>query len=293
MHKKLLIIARDSIPNVLRNTFHPLEGENIHITYTLFNEIRFYLDNESAHITFPQVEDITQFDLVYFRSLKSNRYLYSAILTLYPHLPLLQSITPTNAGSKLIQYCAFAREGLPFPKTLFLHNLFDNNIETTITQYIPYPIVIKDSQGSHGESVYLANNAQELENILTTCRTLKDKHFILQEFIPNTHDYRIVVIEDQAALIVKRTRQEKSPEWRNNTSLGATREILPSATVPKETIDLAIQATKALGYSIAGVDIIINKDTGKASLLELNSAPQLKPGTSEAIANYAKAQLLR
>ncbi|OGI29418.1 MAG: hypothetical protein A2288_03810 [Candidatus Moranbacteria bacterium RIFOXYA12_FULL_44_15] len=58
-------------------------------------------------------------------------------------------------------------------------------------------------------------------------------------------------------------------DFRSNASLGAKAEKI---LLTQELKELALKATKAMNYEVAGVDIIKHKK--KLYVLEINSAPQ-------------------
>jgi RimK family alpha-L-glutamate ligase len=292
MSKKILIIfGKKTDPYVFKAFAEQLKSVAV-VEKASFAQAAFFLEPNRCRIIFNQKYNLADYDLVYFRSMAHYRLEYQSILALYPNLPVLQSIPFGNGSNKLYLYCAFAREKLPFPKSVFIN---DRNLETyleVLESSFNYPFVAKQVNGSLGKNVFLVNSRQELEALIYQTKDF-DYNLLFQEFIPNTYDLRVIVIEGRVVCIIKRERQKNTGEWRNNTSLGAKRLILDVAKASQRVKRLAIKAAKALDYTIAGVDIVIDQNSGKAILLEVNSIPSFKPGTADAIIDYVLTRLNR
>jgi len=64
-------------------------------------------------------------------------------------------------------------------------------------------------------------------------------------------------------------------EFRNNVALGAKEEFLDLNQIPGVLKQIAVKAADVLGYQISGVDVLVDKTTGKYWLLEANRGPGL------------------
>ena len=96
---------------------------------------------------------------------------------------------------------------------------------------------------------------------------------MLQEYIENDGDYRVLVIGDKALGAMKRSSQSQN-EFRNNYSAGGKVEV---AQLPEEIYNLAVKAAKSCGISIAGVDVAFrDKEEKRPVVWEVNKGPQFK-----------------
>ena len=109
------------------------------------------------------------------------------------------------------------------------------------------------------------------------CQTLEQLHhevsehgssIIIQEYKRLTYDLRVIVIGDQVIGAIRRNVVEG--DFRSNVSLGSAVE--PHQLLPDEAA-LALEAHRALGYDISGVDIA-RDDDGKAFVIETNVTPE-------------------
>lgn len=131
------------------------------------------------------------------------------------------------------------------------------------------PVVVKPRHGSWGRAVTLCRTDEdvraELERI--GCKGWYLAHgAIVQELVPPVgHDLRLLVAGDRVVGCVRRVAADG--EWRTNVALGARRE---PAQAPPVAIRLALDAARAVGASLVGVDLLPTADG--FTIIELNGA---------------------
>jgi glutathione synthase/RimK-type ligase-like ATP-grasp enzyme len=139
-----------------------------------------------------------------------------------------------------------------------------------------FPLIVKAADGYGGKDNYLVRDYGHLVEILDTNKTLR---FVIQEFIPNDRDYRCLVIGGEISLVLMRSRDKEKDTHLNNTSAGAVGEVVPVAVLSQEAQAIVIKAAKVLNRSeFAGVDLMLNSETGKPYILEVNQTPQIEIG---------------
>lgn len=169
--------------------------------------------------------------------------------------------------SPSMNYYKQFREGISFPKSAVIFS--KKSIQKAIDKF-DFPLIVKLSQGRQGRGVYMAENVEDLKKIAKGLEE-KKKAFIIREFIPNDGDIRIFTVGYRAIGAMKRI--PKKGEFRSNISLGGRGEKFDLEKYPKIR-KIAETASKITGTEIAGVDIMINKETGKSYILEVNPGPQ-------------------
>ena len=113
-----------------------------------------------------------------------------------------------------------------------------------------------------------------------------------QEFIKASQRIRVFVVGGKAiAAITRPTRWRRRFIAKVNGEFpeGRREALLP---VPQEDADLAVSAANALDVDIAGVDVIHEDSTGKAYVLEVNSAPRWESITKDTGVNVEREILL-
>jgi len=180
-------------------------------------------------------------------------------------------------NSKSIEICDdkvktlvhLANCGIPMPKTVFAPLVFSNRQETddtfldNLVETLDFPIVVKESNGSFGWQVYLANNVQQLK---TLRQKLVHTSHLYQEFVSSSkgRDVRVIVIGGKA--VCSMTRQNDG-DFRANVELGGVAKYQP---VDDSFLQMAQKCSNELNLDYAGVDLLIG-DNGQPLLCEVNS----------------------
>ncbi len=166
---------------------------------------------------------------------------------------------------KLRCFQYLSREKIPFPKTGLADSMDD--LKNIAAEIGGAPFIIKLIKGTQGTGVFLVNNLKEAENIVGTLKQF-DAPIIIQKFISESagSDLRCFVIGDKIAATVRRESQDG--DFRANIALGghAFEEELS-----EEEENVVLNATKAIGLNIAGVDLIRSNEG--PMIIEINASP--------------------
>ena len=263
--KKILILYKERRPEQEDLFLKTAQELKINLVQALYSDLLVKFMDGSFDITIHN-HDLSSFDLVYFRHFEKNSGNQTLVCQycIDKSIPLIDSIFSQQklwTNYKSFDYLQLSKIGISVIPSYLVSK---NNIQL-IEDKLSYPIVSKINDGSKGEGVHLCSNSQELHQLLTNYQT----PMIVQPYIENTGDLRLFVIGDNVIAAIKRINQDPT-EFRNNVSLGG-KAIEHQAT--KEETELALRATKALLYDIAGVDIITDQN-GKQYIMEVNMAPQ-------------------
>jgi len=178
----------------------------------------------------------------------------------------------TSTTLKAYQMLSLSRAGVRVPKTVYgsLFYLRDEGIK----KFSGFPLIIKGSGGNRGERVYKVDGGKELEDLVMKLRTAEvseGKRYLMQEYLVNDGDFRVLVLGDEVLGAMKRSSTNKA-EFRNNFSVGGRVEI---AEIPDNLKKIAIEAARVCGIRVAGVDIVLKDgDWEKPMVLEVNKGPQ-------------------
>lgn len=166
--------------------------------------------------------------------------------------------------------------GIRLPRTyMSSHHVILNEFKKKCPP-LAYPFIAKAADAFGGQLNYLVHSYDELAEAL---QNNKDQFFVLQEFVPNKFDYRVLVMGGEIKFILKRSRATDSDSHLNNTSAGADGEFVPIDTLSEtEQADALKAAELTLRSDFAGVDLLINSETGGHYILEVNEAPAIQTG---------------
>ncbi|MDQ6573508.1 MAG: RimK family alpha-L-glutamate ligase [Haemophilus parahaemolyticus] len=160
-----------------------------------------------------------------------------------------------------------AAYGLPIPSTSYIGEL----VESSSQLVLHFPsVVLKTLVGMQGTGVELYEETNTALNKLKMLKQVGEKALV-QDFIAETRgqDIRAFVIGDQVAASMQRTAG--NGDFRANLHQGGKAE---SIELTEEEKQIAIQATKAIGLDVAGVDLIRTKQG--PLILEVNASPGLE-----------------
>jgi glutathione synthase/RimK-type ligase-like ATP-grasp enzyme len=152
-----------------------------------------------------------------------------------------------------------------------------------------YPMIVKADDAQKGENNFLINSRTELNEKLSASNDM----FIMQNFIPNDGDYRVLVLGGKASVAFFKRRDPKSTNHVNNTAQGATGELV-NLVERSDLAELAEAACKSLHREVAGADIVEDKHTGQLAIFEINETPALGDSVMSeqnmiAVSAYAKS----
>ena len=169
--------------------------------------------------------------------------------------------------SKIAQAVLFYERGINFPATYFSLN---GESLAGKAEGLGYPYILKDRLGMHGSDNHLVRTKDEALAVLRGSGI----KFIAQEFLPNTHDYRILLMGAREPLQIKRTAAAGS--HLNNTSQGGTGQLVKE--LPEQVLMDARKLTKDFAIDVGGVDVLQSQADNRYYFLEVNNQPQLATG---------------
>ena len=253
-----------------------------------YNQVIFEINNLNYTVYYYSSSgekiDLCHFDLVYIRDFQGYEYERNCIAQYlkYKKVKFINyDVSEFQNISKLTQYAQFFINSLPIPDSLYIHK---NNIENIDYSKYEFPFIVKSIVANTGKDNYLVENVSDLK------RALSKGKMIIQKFIPNTFDYRLIVMGDNVGFVAKRQRTNPD-DHRNNIGVGSKKTIVDLSDVPEGIKLLAIQSSKALNRQLSGVDIMTNSVTGENVVLEVNynfgiASLQAVPQEISSIASY-------
>ena len=179
-----------------------------------------------------------------------------------------RSLAITRARDKFRSTQLLAKAGVAIPKTVISRNATD--IDDLLEEIGGTPVIIKLARGTHGNGVVLAETRKAAKSVLQAFYLTNSDgtNVLLQEFIKESAgtDVRAFVVGSQVVASMK--RQSLDDDFRSNLHKGGLGE--PIKLTPEER-KMAVKAAKAMGLTIAGVDLM-RSDRGPL-VLEVNASP--------------------
>lgn len=172
------------------------------------------------------------------------------------------------ARDKLHAHQILARAGIGMPDTGFARS---PKVTSELIKFVNgAPLVIKLLEGTQGRGVVLAETRKAAESVIGAFQGLK-ANILVQEFVreSNGEDIRCLVVGTRVVAAMK--RQAEKGEFRSNLHRGGKASRVRLTPEERKT---AVKAARAMGLSLAGVDLLRSDDGPK--ILEVNSSPGLE-----------------
>ncbi len=181
------------------------------------------------------------------------------------------------------------RHNIPVPRYALVKG--EENLDDALAKVGgKFPVVMKLLSGTQGIGVLVVDSYPSLKSVYQTLEKIDpEKEILIQEKINSNFDFRVQVIVkkfdplisdiDNLSVLGSMKRMAVENDFRTNFSLGGK---VSSFEIDDDIAKLALDAANAVGSHWCGVDIMIDSDTKKPYVLEVNSSPGTK-GISQAI----------
>lgn len=166
-------------------------------------------------------------------------------------IPLVNNpLSAEICASKLRQLSIARASGVQIPESYGINAKNAVNI----SKKLGFPMVIKNSYGYGGKSVYLVNNEKETLNLI---KKNKDQILLAQKYLDlrKKKDYRVVIIDGKAVGGV--IREAKTGDFRANVALGGVRKFFRPN---KKIAAIALRLYKKLSMDMGSIDFLIYKN---------------------------------
>lgn len=238
----------------------------------------FIVSDKTGFLPRLKNNDITSYDLIYSFVSKRRWEWYMAFNYLAQEFGTKiinnKIVDPKNKFFRspvtIEDYYFLTKEKINYPKSVAVYS--ENTAKIAVKILGGYPLIAKSSDGSQGKEVFKIASEKDLLSVVNKLSVL-GKTIIIREFIPNDGDIRVFCISGK--VIGAMQRKPKNGEYRSNISQGGVGSNFYLSKNP-EVKNIAEKAAKATSVDIAGVDVMINKNTNVPYILEVNACPQIE-----------------
>jgi len=176
-----------------------------------------------------------------------------------------------------------ARAGVSVPETTLVSNPVEEAELVAAFERFDPPVVVKPNSTTRGAGVA---KVEELDSFLGVVdyldlvhdyRAAGDKSFLVQEFLPDARDYRVMVLDGEYAGAVERRLPPDAVaagQWKHNVHRGAE---ATGVDLPADLRAVAEEAAKALDVRLLGVDLLVTDD--RVVVGETNARPTIDAET--------------
>jgi len=162
--------------------------------------------------------------------------------------------------------------GVPVPETVYVSNPADAGEVRDVFATLEPPVVVKPNSATRGVGVTKVHDPDSLDGVtdylelVHDYRATGDKSYLVQEYLPDAVDYRVMVLDGDVVGAVRRD----SAGWKHNVHGGAT---ATGVDLPDRLRALAVDAADALDVDFLGVDVLATEE--RAVVSETNARPTI------------------
>lgn len=250
-------------------------------TYGELEDVLFEYDGESFKVTL-NGRDIQDYDGLFLIGWFKTKMLEDVALSVSTYMyhygvkVFNTEALYTRSRSKLSQYAIAALNKIPTTPFLFSMN------PVIMKQHLEkwghgFPVIMKAVTASRGNDNYLVHDLEESFSIVDKTDADDGPWFVVQGFVPNSGDLRVIVMGDEVKYVIH--RRSLNGGHLNNTSKGGEATEIEPNDLPKKVLADVVSLARLLRREITGVDLIQHKETNEYYLLEINNMPQMATGS--------------
>jgi ribosomal protein S6--L-glutamate ligase len=170
-----------------------------------------------------------------------------------------------------------ANAGIPVPETRVVSNPADESAVLEAAESVGWPAVVKPNSTTRGVGVAKvsdpdsASGVTDYLDLVHDYRATGDRSYLLQEFLPDARDYRVMVLDGEYVGAVRRRLPDAAVadgQWKHNVHRGAVAEAVD---LDPDLRRLAERAAEVLEIRLLGVDLLVTDD--RAVVSETNARP--------------------
>ena len=172
----------------------------------------------------------------------------------------LQAVATSR--NKAAVYARLAREGIPVPETRYVSNPVGESSVVEAAREVGFPLVVKPNSTTRGVGVTRVEDVDSLSGVVDYLDLVHgfdatgDRSYLLQEFLPDARDYRVMVVDGVAVGAVERRLPDQgrtSGRWKHNVHRGGE---AVGVDLPERGRALAERTARTLGIDYLGVDLL-------------------------------------
>jgi ribosomal protein S6--L-glutamate ligase len=166
-----------------------------------------------------------------------------------------------------------AEAGVPVPDTVYVSNPADEDEVRGAFERFDPPVVVKPNSTTRGVGVAKVHDADSLSGVtdylelVHDYRATGDKSYLVQEFLADAADYRVMVLDGE---VVGAVQREAPGGWKHNVHRGASAD---GVALPRALRELALDAAAAVDVDFLGVDLLVTDE--RAVVNETNARPTI------------------
>ncbi len=207
--------------------------------------------------------NIKEYDFIFFGFMSNYTNIANLVINyvVKNNIPHMKYETFNYYHNKAYQFDLLEDLGYPYIPSVMTTKLTPN-LKRNIASF-GYPMIVKDVYLDQGKGVFKMNNEEELVKFFQNNNNL----MLIQKFIPNDGEFRVITVKNKVQLIAQKENIE------DVNKLNIDNRKSKKGTLPANVIQMCEDVSKHLFSDIIGFDIIQDKENGTYYIMETNASP--------------------
>ncbi len=270
MRNKIAVFYGGKLTTKLESLMESGKRMGVVVDAISYDEI--YLDSEEKEngkmsVKLKSGKNLDDYGVIYFKIVKHYREEASLIIdSVGDDVRIVDAVIrrgrPTDF-CKIHQMKVLTDNGLNVPR-LVMGRL--NFLRYEAIKKFSYPLILKGSQGDRRTQVFKFFSDASWDkgwDVFKEREKNEGQRYMLQEYIVNTEDYRVMVLGDKVLGVMKRATGD-NPLLKN---------VFTKTELPEYVLEKAVKAAKVCEIDIAGVDVVFKEGVKEPYFWEVNRAP--------------------
>ena len=237
----------------------------------------------NAEFLFPvDINKIPKMDALFIRARTDPKNItyVAARMAEFHGIPVIDDANSIQVcGDKINMYSHLIKKNVALPGTVFLQKT-DLTVEkvTGLFDQLGAPLILKEPSTSFSQRVEKVSDIAEFFRVARRFSRMSDR-IVVQQFVESKYDWRVGVLNGKLLYACKYTIPSvtfKIQASVNGHIVYCGVESMPESAVPPHVVQLGIDAARAIGTGLYGVDI--KNNNGDACVIEVNDNPSLESG---------------
>lgn len=282
MSRKLLILVGKIGPKneLFARLISERIGSDTEVVLDTFSNLFIELGRDEIKVLISDI-DIKEFGLIYFRRIDHTLFPLSGTLALcLDKLKVKYFDTKFReigaGGDKFTSFAKLFLNGITVPRTIFCPREKILLNKKNIISELGLPIIVKDTKAQGNKGIFLIKKEEDLERLLKERNKRKNGtqiQFLFQEFVGIDKEYRLLVLKSNVVAVHTKVKRGYGSLVVGYDDPASEIEFVSLKDIPNSLKQVAIKGAKILSTEIAGVDVCIEKKTGKEIVIEVNRGP--------------------
>ena len=185
-------------------------------------------------------------------------------------------------GDKDVARASMVPSGIPMSKGS--DPLTSNEEAIEAAGEVGYPVILKPVAGGGGKGMAVANNEEELIDILKYKVDILKVKYYFEHYIARSRHIEVQIVADNYGEVLHLGERECSIQRRNQKLIEESPSIALTEEMRERVGQLAVKAAKSVHYSNVGtVEFLLDLATNDFFFMEINPRIQVEHGVTELV----------